>query len=227
MVFKWSSIRALGNSRTVKSSYYWLVVVPLAAKFLEKIEGEYTFSIFESDLTFYFGLPFSWQLFYLMAVAFAIGQAAFQLRCPEYIRDFASFLEYRQAHLGTGPLLRFLNFANRRTSEKDHRSMHKRIVNALENEDHDLDDLFERIYSASENENNHLKEDIYEHYRAMILARSPSDEIESDVFYAVALSSQRIRPISLGISLFSFAIGMSLLMAVMIQNFIYVVNRIM
>lgn len=105
-LFDWTTWRWLGRSKLVTSSIVWLFVVPVAAKILSPVAGEYEIllpgpegagpQVFHLEL----GLPFSWQLFYLMAAVFLLAQLVYRIWCPEILKDYDSFGDYRARHAG-------------------------------------------------------------------------------------------------------------------------------
>jgi hypothetical protein len=96
----WSHLRWLGHNSAVKSSYIWLFVVPLAAKMLSPISGEHEFHIFGATLNIHFGLPFSWTIFYFMAIFFALGQIIYSLYCPKVLKDYVTYSDYNKTENG-------------------------------------------------------------------------------------------------------------------------------
>ncbi len=94
---KWTDLRRMGNSRLMKSSYYWMVFVPIAAHMLPRKDIEIGLPFGDATLTLLFGLPFSWKLFYLGAVSIAIGSILFTLYCPPLIRHYGSYGAFAKA----------------------------------------------------------------------------------------------------------------------------------
>jgi len=91
---RWSQLNALGESRILRSSYLWLVLVPVAAKFIDVLPKE--FEAFSTSIRMDFELPFSWTLFYFSSVAFAAASLLYATRCPSVVKfhrhaaDFAA-----------------------------------------------------------------------------------------------------------------------------------------
>lgn len=98
----WSKLQKYGESTALRSSYIWLLVVPLAARLFSKIEDPVVIRAFEHTFTLHFGLPFSWKAFYFSAVFFAVASALFSIYCPVIIRDFANFSEFLQSGRSVG-----------------------------------------------------------------------------------------------------------------------------
>ena len=81
----WSSLNSLGKSKTLKSSYIWIVVVPLVAKLFSKIESTIDFTLFGAKISVNLSLPFSWQMFYFSALF---------NKQPDFGRSEIAFLKY-------------------------------------------------------------------------------------------------------------------------------------
>jgi hypothetical protein len=91
---KWSDLKQYGTSRILRSSYYWILVVPVVARVLRNVRGPYTISVFHSPLTLELVLPFSWQMFYWSAVCIGVATLIYSVRCPELIREYSSFASF-------------------------------------------------------------------------------------------------------------------------------------
>lgn len=93
----WSSLRRLGESRTVQTSYIWLVLVPILARTLEHVVSPITINVFGAKHLLDLTLPFSWYLFYFSALSFACGSLLYRIYCPAIISEFANFREYKDS----------------------------------------------------------------------------------------------------------------------------------
>ncbi|ODA36615.1 hypothetical protein A6X21_15900 [Planctopirus hydrillae] len=91
----WDDLAKFGKSKTVRTAYIWLFVVPLAAKALLGLKQTLTFDIAGENVSLAIGLPFSWKLFFFSAVSFSVATALFQFKCPKIIQehdDYAGFV---------------------------------------------------------------------------------------------------------------------------------------
>ena len=91
----WGFLNKLGQSHILKSSYFWLFFVPIAAKVISKLPNEIIVEISKKEYTILLKLPFNWQVLYLAALCFSIANIIYILCCPKIIadhRDFADFL---------------------------------------------------------------------------------------------------------------------------------------
>jgi hypothetical protein len=90
----WLSLKRFGSLRVLKTSYIWLVAVPLAAKILAAMPNKIHIPWFEFDIPLAIDLPFSWEAFYFSAVFFAIASFLFGISCPSIIKNYDSFTDY-------------------------------------------------------------------------------------------------------------------------------------
>jgi len=74
----WVAMRTFGQSKILKSSYFWFVFVPICSKIIQHVP----------DLVA-IGLPFSWKAMFFASVSFTLASILFSWRCPALIRDFA------------------------------------------------------------------------------------------------------------------------------------------
>lgn len=89
----WRALAVLGQSRIIRSSYFWIFFVPIAARVcrgIRVIEVPLLKKTIELDVT----LPFSWKLFFLSALLFSAASIIYSWRCPEIIKKFATPLEF-------------------------------------------------------------------------------------------------------------------------------------
>lgn len=104
---KWSDLRRFGTNPALKSSYWWLAIVPIAAKILLQFNQPFVFTLLGKQHTIFFRLPFSWYLFYFAAVAFAVGTGLFSLFCPIMIKRYSSFADFYRESSGAQDLLEY------------------------------------------------------------------------------------------------------------------------
>lgn len=104
----WSLLKTYGTSRILRSSYYWILIVPMAARALRNVRGPYHASVFNSQFTFELVLPFSWQMFYWSAVSVGIATLIYSVRCPELVQRYASFADFSEPGRGQRELFDLL-----------------------------------------------------------------------------------------------------------------------
>lgn len=79
---RWSTLGRFHAIKAVRTMYFWVLVVPIAAKLLEHTGGQATICAFSSCVRLQLALPFSWIAFYFSAVCFALAEVVYLARCP-------------------------------------------------------------------------------------------------------------------------------------------------
>jgi hypothetical protein len=92
---QWSSFKSLGSNKIIKSSYWWLFLVPMLAKLLESAGDKLELTLFNSKFIITLNLPFSWSLFYFSAVCFSIASIIYLIKCPYSIDKYNNFEEWK------------------------------------------------------------------------------------------------------------------------------------
>ncbi|NNK28903.1 MAG: hypothetical protein HKP06_11770 [Flavobacteriaceae bacterium] len=94
----WNWIARVGNNRVTKSSYYWIFFVPFIAKLIEKLPD-----IPSLDL------PFSWKIFFFSSLFFGIGTLLYEWKCPDLVKKYATWEEFKKVGLTKNQLLIFFS----------------------------------------------------------------------------------------------------------------------
>lgn len=93
-MMKWSSLNKLGQSRLLRSSWIWLVIVPVVSRAMASVQSPLDFSRFVPGLRLDLTLPFSWHRFYISALLVAIAGGIYALRCPEIVKRFETYADF-------------------------------------------------------------------------------------------------------------------------------------
>src|SRR5690606_4481174 len=93
----WSSINSLGKMKFSKSSYYYLVIIPILVKLTEFLDNPFTLIVGQNSIKLNLELPFSWYLFYFGAISIAIGTFIYQIFCPNFIKKFQNYGQFVDA----------------------------------------------------------------------------------------------------------------------------------
>lgn len=101
---RWSDLNRLGQSRLLKSSYYWFILVPVVARIFAEIERTGEMTILGYVLKFDLTLPFSWKVFFFASVAFALASLIYAIYCPEMVRKYAKFSDFEDEGKGDNDL---------------------------------------------------------------------------------------------------------------------------
>ncbi|WP_143592225.1 hypothetical protein [Thioalkalivibrio halophilus] len=87
----WSFLRTLRTNRLVSSTYIWLIIVPVAAKATAGLNEYLSFETGGTTHSIALTLPFSWQIFFLSALMFVIGNILFIVFSPKFIKLYSDF----------------------------------------------------------------------------------------------------------------------------------------
>lgn len=97
---QWSALRRLGESAVVRSSRVWLLLVPIAAKMLQPVQGIHTVDILGSSFSVNLKLPFSWQMLFAASLCFACGTFIYDKYCPKLIRLYRTYSDFVESKSG-------------------------------------------------------------------------------------------------------------------------------
>lgn len=92
----WSVLKKSGQSRVLKTSYMWLVLVPVLARALQAVPDTVQV-VWPAEFPLHLKLPFSWRCFYWSAICVALADLLFLLRCPSLIKDHDDEASFRAA----------------------------------------------------------------------------------------------------------------------------------
>ncbi|EGQ9133648.1 hypothetical protein GHY86_00585 [Vibrio alginolyticus] len=94
-MFQWSSQNSLSQSKLVKSSSLWFVLVPVFAKVLDGFNGKLSFTFDGTKYELTLMLPFSWQLLFFASLFFMIAGFIYQAKCNEIIKRYSSYSDFK------------------------------------------------------------------------------------------------------------------------------------
>ncbi|MDT8326393.1 MAG: hypothetical protein RQ750_03260 [Roseovarius sp.] len=88
----WSTLRAVLETKAVKTVSIWLVFVPLLLTLTSEFPERYSAAPFggSEEISFVLKIPFNWYLLYFSAVCFGIGRLIYIVYCPDFIRKYGS-----------------------------------------------------------------------------------------------------------------------------------------
>ncbi len=192
---KWDDLNRFGKNRMLQSSYIWLLVVPMAAKALSAVDDPLVLTGISEGLRIHLTLPFSWQLFYVSAVVVSVAGVVYGLLCPDLIKKFNTFEEFRAEGRGFEYLLMY---ADRRGKQ------------ARSEED---------AFNAAA-----LVDEVKELSRSANLRMNDPDRGLSDLFWRMHSSENSKSPIWRTVCFTLYCVGLLLITIVLVQNFVFVVR---
>lgn len=95
---RWSKLRAWGRSRLIRTSYLWMVLVPVLARLLQPIAGDHRITALGKSWELHIGLPFTWMVFYAAAISFAVGQFIYAFSAPALVSDYENVADFVGKH---------------------------------------------------------------------------------------------------------------------------------
>lgn len=205
----WSNLKRLGNSRVIRSSYYWFIFVPISARLFSSINNKLTITVFNAEWSLNLQLPFSWQIFFYSSCAFALASLIFQIYCPISIQKYDSYDEWSKTGKGSDSLIRamWILLCNKRYTwpYKIPMKLFKRYVQNFTD------------YEIAINE-------------ATITKRIPTKLVHSNIkngmekgaFYFVHDTYNNVRVIHRTLCTILYTVGFILLLKIIIQNIEYV-----
>lgn len=116
----WSRLARLGQSRVMKSSYFWFLFVPICSKMLGTV-NELQFSFLSDPIQL--SLPFQWRVFYFSSLCFAAATLLFTWKCPLFIQRFGTWaVFYKESRSGYRLLTEAAEFARHCVTDTNKRS---------------------------------------------------------------------------------------------------------
>jgi len=212
----WSSTTSLSKSKIVRSSYIWLFIVPLAAKFLSSLEDPMPVMLLGGIHNLELSLPFSWTYLFYAACAFSAANLLYAVFCPKILSEYKSFKEYHEQGRTPNEIctaykqLMFDN--NGKIRDEELRSQASKFSNEYGKRS---------AYT--------LKDDIED--KAIIDALSTPNfsfagtaEIPKEAFYLTQNLANDANPWALMFSFILYGVGLVFVSLIVVQNFNYVVN---
>jgi hypothetical protein len=105
---RWDKSKILVNLKFVKTSYYWVLIVPIVANVLGEIENNTNIRFLGSTFSINLSLPFSWILFFFGALCFAVAYGVYTLSCPEIVQKFDTPRKFFENGFPTTELLHII-----------------------------------------------------------------------------------------------------------------------
>jgi len=220
-LFSWNRLRAWGNSRFVRTAYLWVILITVLANAFSTWHGDGGNSAPGDGFRFQPVLPFNWITFYFMALAFAVAHGLYAVRCPEVVRKYADFTEYRAHHLGFTHLVHQMAELFCRARVQDIEPLHFDLKAALQLDEAvavDGDQCFEQM-AALPSLGNRMR--LCDWYRDLLI-RMPNEGLLNDVFDVIREHAGRVHRLSMLLSGLFFRVGLLLFCLVILQTFLSV-----
>ncbi len=212
----WSALNRLGQSRVLRSSYFWLAAVPILARILEHVGQQHDIRLFGATLHISLGLPFSWKILFYASFVFSIASFVYSIACPGLVRSYQRFSDFTAEGKASrqiidafsdtlhrsGSVVFFDEFVEKFTVfSPEHAETSTTIVSPIYTRGADL----------------HAR-------RTLVRARVPDDRL-ADAFWYVRDLADIASPKLRWLCLICYSAGFALLSVILIQNLLYVVRN--
>src|SRR5947209_136126 len=91
----WQSYRGFFHIAVLRYLVFWFSLVPVFAKFLEKVPREITLNIGSHSFTLATELPFNWELLWLSSFLFVCAFFVYTFSCPRFVKNYSSYADYK------------------------------------------------------------------------------------------------------------------------------------
>lgn len=108
-VTSWRNLKKVRTSNLVRSMGVWLIVVPVAAKFLSNAPETTTMTFFGAPISVDLTLPFSWKTFFLSALCFSIANSLFSVFAPQIVQQHNNHSDFLSAGKGDEQLDEYMD----------------------------------------------------------------------------------------------------------------------
>ncbi len=221
----WMTLRTLGESRVIKSSYFWFVFVPIVA---HAVAGASTMTIpvpFTDGEVFTpsFSLPFRWQFFYYSSLAFAIASLVYATRCPKIVSRFESYAQFEEQGNRADRTIEYLR-QHIIPMAMEPWLVQKKIANAKR----EMSFFMRRVCSDPSSLPEYDESQSNRSWRSKWNATFNNIAIyphqEAEAFWIVRDLSSGSKPMSRFVCTLFYVIGFAFLVPVLYQNFMYVLH---
>ena len=219
LIPKWQDLRRLGTNRFLKSAYFWLLFVPVAANLLANVNGLLSFKIFDAEILIRTGLPFSWQVLFFSALFTSFANVIFSLFCPPVIKEFDTYDDFLKTGRGFPQITDYLVKILKKSSEDWIRGKWSQLnrlgesyfIGVPKGWDWPVD--AEREFSQ----------------RDLIVNFSLSTDVKkretlNEIFWGIREILDDLNPISRFMCSFFYSIGIMLALVVVLQNIVSVIK---
>lgn len=217
----WSMINSLGKMKFSKSSYYYLVIIPILVKLTEYLENPFSIPLGQNSIKLNLELPFSWYLFYFGAISIAIGTFIYQVFCPNFIKKFQNYGEF----INTGESDNYLSqIESKYASDKKVRGFSVFSEPYLtETKTHTKEfDLPVRRKGITIDVKKEVQEYTTQEYKTNIKYQEERKNYFNELY---AIVNNFNKPL-IWFALIAYIVGFSSFLFVIIQNIVFVVNKL-
>lgn len=220
LIPEWSVLKGLETNPIVKSAFIWFIIVPVCARIFGSLNDTLTFTYDEYEYVINLSLPFSWQIFFYSACAYAAGSLVVKLCCPSIIVDHNEYSSFQKSGQSWPQINGYLISLYYKNSKCEFQKKHRASLDAYLKFFHD--------WTAPTYKDKDKDKDIYINYdqdTLLFLQRVQAGENENQAFWYVYGSSNSYFLRGRIIASLLYMVGFILFFIVVIQNVLFV-NKI-
>jgi|SRR5690606_6864436 len=217
----WSSINSLGKMKFSKSSYYYLVIIPILVKLTEFLDNPFTLIVGQNSIKLNLELPFSWYLFYFGAISIAIGTFIYQIFCPNFIKKFQNYGQFVDAGESDNYLSQIESKYAKHKKVKGFSLFNQPYLteNKTYTKEYEIPITSRGITVRTEKK---VEEYTTQEYKANIKYQEERKDYFNELYVIV---NNHKKPL-IKFALITYIIGFSAFLFVIIQNVVFVVNKL-
>lgn len=226
---KWSNVAILGNNKVVVKSYIYLIIVPILARMLNKLESPFQANL-TSDyiLIIDLKLPFNWVLFYFAALCFTFGTIIYSLFAPTIFKEEQSFGDFEFKKKTSLHLKMYLNdigitdkFIQKNTGIEITEIVQNNLSSIAPGEI--LSKLANWYQTKTTNSEINEKVSLYYNYWR---TKTEIQYSLQDLFWEIYDYAKKYNYAALIVSFIFYALGLGLIAYIFIQSFIAVISNL-
>lgn len=212
----WTLIDKLGKSNIGKTSYIFVLVVPIIVKLFENLQYPVSIDVGGYDLKLNMELPFKWYILYFGGIFIALGSVLYQIYCPRLIKNFKNFGDFVEAGESD-----FYLFQTAREVEVPEKIIARVEGNTPYIEEAVMVDAFNNVLPKSVNigQNPTATKKVLNYQ-----VNSKYLEDRKDLFNKTFHRSNRYRKYVKFITISLYAIGLSMILFSIFKNLLYVIS---
>lgn len=204
-----------------KSSYYYLVIIPILVKLTEFLDNPFTLIVGQNSIKLNLELPFSWYLFYFGAISIAIGTFIYQIFCPNFIKKFQNYGQFVDAGESDNYLSQIESKYAKHKKVKGFSLFNQPYLteNKTYTKEYEIPITSRGITVRTEKK---VEEYTTQEYKANIKYQEERKDYFNELYVIV---NNHKKPL-IKFALITYIIGFSAFLFVIIQNVVFVVNKL-
>ena len=111
-IINWKLLKSFNENKFVRTSYIYLLLVPILVNALNGINNTLNIVAFEESFVIHASLPFRWKYFFFAALFFTLGSLMYYFFAPLMIKQNKHFADFKSKDYGFNELHGYLENLN-------------------------------------------------------------------------------------------------------------------